>query len=680
MGSEHFEQLVQMLPTPNSECEDPLATTNAGQSGGCVYDCVALQQHYFPEEDSRCFLYDAAAGGWPADLLALRNVSNHRTIVIPDDENWVVQGALGLDGVPVKLDARLQSGKYNGVGSNSEASIVVRYTRFSGQSAPEDPWANINFGAPSHSGGGAFSYEGGGQRPGVHVPMVIFEHVVFDHNICGGASLQSTKGDPWMSPDEDHSGIKVIVDSCLFVRNNAANHWSSGGMSTLGNTQTCRVAGGIQARNYWPLAFDVLDSHLVENTPDQFHAAPGQGPEADPLGGAHITMSGCHVVGALSERLLEEGHDPLQDIGELGVTIGPGRSNAMDITLEDTTFADMRSAALPGWWFGYYGESDVSVRIINVQLINIQSTAGSGVLLTSSGFAKAQANVLLIGGTDQKAPYNIELRSLLMESCGLDMADTYSVAHGVVTIEGDGIQSAVIADSTFRRNKAAVGGVLLVGSGSDDAHVLVSRCSFIDNMAIVNGGAISITSVGGHHRIHDSLFLGNSVVAAPGSTAQFVLQIFTGSYGFGVYDGSVAWQIDDGPVFGLSPEECERARQISDAGVQGDVHPNPSANYMYTTKSTWASPPPSPLAPSFPTALCANVSYKPRKLQASGLELERGPHMLRVGVALRDFGVLYWRFASDIWVEIVGLGAALAPTPHLAAGLIRCSCVTTWLC
>ena len=52
------------------------------------------------------------------------------TIEIPNDENWIVQGALGSDGIPVTLDARLSSGT---AVDPSQASVVVRYTRFSGK-------------------------------------------------------------------------------------------------------------------------------------------------------------------------------------------------------------------------------------------------------------------------------------------------------------------------------------------------------------------------------------------------------------------------------------------------------------------------------------------------------------------------------------------------------------------
>ena len=57
--------------------------------------------------------------------------------MVPNDQNWIIQGVLGPDGLPVKLDARLSSGS---AVDFSEASIVVRPVRFSGQIALRDQY------------------------------------------------------------------------------------------------------------------------------------------------------------------------------------------------------------------------------------------------------------------------------------------------------------------------------------------------------------------------------------------------------------------------------------------------------------------------------------------------------------------------------------------------------------
>ena len=64
-ADEDDNAIMHLLPGPTAWCDDPLAT-NIGEGGMCAYDCEMLQRHYFPAEQSRCFRYDAAAGGWPA--------------------------------------------------------------------------------------------------------------------------------------------------------------------------------------------------------------------------------------------------------------------------------------------------------------------------------------------------------------------------------------------------------------------------------------------------------------------------------------------------------------------------------------------------------------------------------------------------------------------------------------
>jgi hypothetical protein len=185
-----------------------------------------LQQHYFPAEQSRCFRYGAAAGGWPDALLAPKQVwsVNNNTIVVPNDENWIIQGALGPDGVPVKLDARLSSGSAI---DYSEASIVVRHVRFSVQRAPLDIHVaartynqaflhNPYFGNDETRLGGAFSYDGGGLNPEVLTPKLVFEHVVFDRNQAVTAAAIFIAG-----RTDTISSIKLVVDGSLFFRNAA---------------------------------------------------------------------------------------------------------------------------------------------------------------------------------------------------------------------------------------------------------------------------------------------------------------------------------------------------------------------------------------------------------------------------------------------------------------------------
>jgi hypothetical protein len=66
-GAREHSEIIQRMRAPTASCDDALAT-NTGQRGICYYDCQVLQQHYFPSEDSHCFLYDTATGDWPGEL------------------------------------------------------------------------------------------------------------------------------------------------------------------------------------------------------------------------------------------------------------------------------------------------------------------------------------------------------------------------------------------------------------------------------------------------------------------------------------------------------------------------------------------------------------------------------------------------------------------------------------
>jgi hypothetical protein len=265
---------MDLLPGPTAWCDDPLAA-NMGEGGRCAYDCEMLQRHYFPAEESesrtsRCFRYDAATGGWPDALLARKQAwsDSNNTIVVPNDGNWIIQGALDPDGVPVKLDTRISSGT---AVDFSEASIVVRHVRFSEQSAPLDPHVAARnyehtfmhspyFGSDETRLGGAFSYEGGGLNPEVHTPKLVFEHVVFDRNqAVAGAAI-------WISGRANTmSSLELIVDGCLFFRN-AAAYFGAGllvqntmpGAHLVNNTEFSHAAGFMPA----PICFFQMDTKV----------------------------------------------------------------------------------------------------------------------------------------------------------------------------------------------------------------------------------------------------------------------------------------------------------------------------------------------------------------------------------------------------------------------------------
>ena len=53
--------------------DDPPLASGTGEDGSCLYECSALSEYYFPEQDmARCFMFDEATGSWPAELLDLK--------------------------------------------------------------------------------------------------------------------------------------------------------------------------------------------------------------------------------------------------------------------------------------------------------------------------------------------------------------------------------------------------------------------------------------------------------------------------------------------------------------------------------------------------------------------------------------------------------------------------------
>jgi hypothetical protein len=170
-------------------------------------------------EDFTTCLYDnnftltrtsAASDGWQGSVAVLGYVPDN-SIYIPPDEKWVIQGGV-YDGVPVELNVRLASGNPFAL---TNASVVLRYIRQSGQTGPLDVYmtggpqdASRPFSQrPDARMGGSFYYEGG------FGATVVFDHCVFDHNGLyspgsGGAVLIAGRGEE-LTPEQCFLGLSV---------------------------------------------------------------------------------------------------------------------------------------------------------------------------------------------------------------------------------------------------------------------------------------------------------------------------------------------------------------------------------------------------------------------------------------------------------------------------------------
>eukprot|EP01045_Picozoa_sp_COSAG04_P002343 COSAG04_NODE_85_length_27560_cov_8.621245_2_plen_240_part_00 len=126
----------------------------------------------------------AGAGSWEGSVEVIGFIQYRNTITIPNDESWIIQGTTDPEtGLAVTLDARLSSGTPL---DPSQANIVLRYARFSGQIAPLVPnpelvGFGVWFGGQAGTYGGAFQFEGGSSDDQNPVRLV-FDSIIFDHN------------------------------------------------------------------------------------------------------------------------------------------------------------------------------------------------------------------------------------------------------------------------------------------------------------------------------------------------------------------------------------------------------------------------------------------------------------------------------------------------------------------
>lgn len=198
----------------------------------------------------------------PPELLNRVNVSvvgyvDDNSIYIPNDERWIINGH-SMDGVPALLDARLATGTPT---SRSNASIVLRHLRFSGQHGTLDPYVDKRGFSqrPESRMGCAFMYEGG------FGAKVILDHVIYDHNggasCSGGAMMFAGRGEDnngWTANFDAESSDPQITDcnnGCgLTIEIHASLFWANS--AYLINLRTVNIL---------PLTFSLTDSQFLDN-------------------------------------------------------------------------------------------------------------------------------------------------------------------------------------------------------------------------------------------------------------------------------------------------------------------------------------------------------------------------------------------------------------------------------
>lgn len=153
-GTEHPLGTTEGTRYNVGECEDVvvrITTLTAPSSGSSQFSLIGANTSAPPttfqttrsdgvEEEFVFCMYDNPSytltppDGWSGSVKVV-SVAPDNTIEIPPTESWIVQGKIGADGLPVKLNARFKSGSFFNI---SHANLVFRYFRVSAQVAPLD--------------------------------------------------------------------------------------------------------------------------------------------------------------------------------------------------------------------------------------------------------------------------------------------------------------------------------------------------------------------------------------------------------------------------------------------------------------------------------------------------------------------------------------------------------------
>ena len=613
-----------MVVESGTPCSDSLAS-NIGLSAGCAYDCDTLQQAYFPNHTqmTRCFLYNESTRAWPAELLAMRQYNN--TVTIPNNENWIVHGNVDpTTGLPVSLDARLSSGTPL---NRSHANIVVRFVRFTGQTAPiADQSRLIGHGiwwADQGSYGGAFRYEGGSSDHENPVRLT-FDHAVFDHNAAhaGGGGAVAINGRAGLNSSDSSaqnwdSAIAANWSSCVFFRNFGGER-----------------GGALLATNVWPMTFAFTDSTFIQNQAG--NAGAHDGYYWDSLVGlGHDVRQGFTSLvytrtsydGGSGEGLVSS-NMILTNFYIDGTS--PDEPNATwNVTLTNVTYENHSTRVLcPGIGFQNYPIKQHKLFQLNVHIQGLIMTD----LVNTRQYELYDSITLAIQnnqGVHSLARMRFERNGCI--NCGGKAKGIGGMLVSALAAREakSAVPLTVIKNSTWQDNVAGYGAAIYVNF---DAEVHIKNCVFRGNVATRAGGAIYFAgALNVSLHVQDSIFAANAVRPAQDTHAPATIVIYTGNTGEG--SGSTlrpVWRIDDRPVHGIGWDVCQAVMQQSQESVQAGWDP-----WIPTGSQNVSS--------------CANDSYKLDTTYSTTEMLAPGKHTLWHGMVTES--VLAFAVLSVGWIK-----------------------------
>lgn len=503
------------------------------------------------------------SSGWTGTVEVVTKESFENTIIIPNDEAWIVQGMETL-GIPVSLEARFESGRTffehgcdkheNPDGhvdlsryplctreSLSRASLAVRHVRFSHRQAPFDPFrARYTWSVAADTRlGGVVRYTGGWGA------KLIFQHCVFDHLFAtsGAAFVVDGQMDergrpPFFDPNNTAEDFRLTIEisHCLF--------WEF--ISTWVGNRFVDIN---------PVTFTLADNQFVDNH------GPISIMNIGLYGGTFPNNSG--VLGASYQSFLRNEVTAPNGMrhGWMASTFcsyiyaghwstGPnGPEERRDISTS-VVVADMHCHDIETW----YGPCLV---LFNRGAYN----GGNYSISIEDSHAQAATSTALIGGIDGGAAAMIESDTFEMAhstfnttglSPGVDPEESTLAEGGALTVTGHERVRLAYVSIVGSRGLSRGGAIRFQGTATVD----IMHCVFEDNRAIADGGAIFHLGPG-RLWIQDCVFNKNVVERQIAVPEQIVVTVFTGATGYGSSDieGFPVWKVD-GHMPDLQTGEC----------------------------------------------------------------------------------------------------------------------------
>lgn len=651
----------------------------------------------------------AGTDGWLGTIAVLGYVPDN-SIYIPQDEKWIVQGGLE-NGIPVELNVRLASGNPVAL---TNASVVLRYVRQSGQTGPLDVYmtggpldATRPFSQrPNARMGGSFYYEGG------FGATVIFDHCVFDHNGLfeagsGGAAMFAGRGEEF-TPEQCYVGLSQDVIASKRDAGEPYPPTTSAGCGTRISIKdsifwanAAWVGGGVRIVNTHPMHMDIERVVWVDNTAivghdwgTWFYANMAEKFGPYDLQQRSVMYQGANRDDGMCE---DEALGPTTQMGRWGCFNGftsawnhysfPGSTAHYNAAEHDTRFDILlQDVTVQNYSVWYTPQGQVSWN----------EADGPGTLVWS------HCNLRYNWANNQRDEFTPWDGSIHISSPGESNIASFLWSHtetdSVGALPGDKdfrnaadagalrlmfqYGSARLEYSSFKNSRAKVAAAVNLMGGNGVTNFTVFQCLFAYNTAFAHGGALVFK--GNNLAIVSSIFHGNIIEEPDGgiTTVPVYVRVHTGSMGV-PHSGVDSSQTLNFPVWKIDGEEpvsvCNGICSDPSSSWQ-DALTWPRTIRVPAVNGSGAIECPSGwraglepkgcidgAVPQHETVFGSNKTAETPLLNqnsdyAEVLNLEPGEHKLWYGVtAFMADAVLGW--SGGAWIDVVGMLGQMTDPP-----------------